>query len=82
MAGKNVTRAGGLRSSSALGLALYIFHLSATVAPMEGRETLESLSENSFEEEAVNRANALEDAPVDVLDGGATPTQSARHEVM
>ena len=49
---------------------------------MQGRETLESSSENSLEAELVDRANTLEDAPADMPGGGATPTQLARHEVM
>ena len=82
MTGENVTWTGVLRSSSALGLSLGIFRSSATLASMEGWETLEYLSGNSFKGEAVNQTNALEDAPVDVLGGRATRTQSARHKVM
>ena len=82
MAGDNVTRAGGLRLSSMLGLALGILRSSATLASMQDRETLESSSENSLDGKAVNRANALEDAPADVLGGGATLTRLARNSVM
>ena len=82
MAGENVTWAGGLRLFRTLGLALGILRSSASLALMQGRETLESSSENLLDGESVNRANALEDAPADMLDGGVTPTQSVRHEVM
>ena len=76
-----MTQVGGLRSSSALGLALGIFRLSAALASMEGRETSESSSEKSFKGEAVNQATTLEDAPP-ALGGGATPTRLARLEVI
>ena len=77
-----MTWAGVLRSSSALGLTLGILRPSATLASMDGRKTLESLSENSFEGETVNQANTLKDAHTDVQGGGATLTQLARLEVI